>query len=274
MIENRLRWIAPRAAEIHFTYSAAGQSIDPVRHDGISHTTGRRPTDRQDGLPSSAMTRLGSPPIRPTAKEMRLFERHSRLLALSLAVVLAGVVVNAGERRPSSSPYPTGMRYCPAPWSDNSDFFDTHYGIDAKTGQMIAYKGNVHPDEINNPPGTGEKVLYVSPPISVENRYVPPGSVQSLPSQPVAYPQQQAVRQPTAVSAVTAQSGYQGYYQTQPRVQPAPAPTQGQALAQLSRTPQPQKATPIQTRGQTNQGSQKQPWWKALGQVGKPHNAR
>ncbi len=80
------------------------------------------------------------------------------------------------------SPYycPPGAKFCPAPGTDNTVFLDTHFGMDAKTGQVTAYTGTVHPNDVTNPPMTGEQVLYVAPPISVENRYVPyPGAPQT-----------------------------------------------------------------------------------------------
>lgn len=108
-------------------------------------------------------------------KENRLTESHFPSWALPLLAFL--LLTGAASAAQKASPYPQGMRYCPAPWCDNSDFLDTHFGMDAKTGKVYAYKGSVHPDEIANPPGGGEVVLYSAPPISVENKYVPPSQV-------------------------------------------------------------------------------------------------
>ncbi|MDR3078309.1 MAG: tetratricopeptide repeat protein, partial [Planctomycetota bacterium] len=68
---------------------------------------------------------------------------------------------------------PPGAKFCPVPGTDNRIFLDTHFGLDAGTGEVRAYPGTVHPFEGANQPGGEETVLYSSPAPSVENRFVP-----------------------------------------------------------------------------------------------------
>jgi tetratricopeptide (TPR) repeat protein len=82
-------------------------------------------------------------------------------------------ILAAADPAPAAAYCPPGAKYCPAPGADNSIYLDTHFGLDAQTNEIRAYRGTVHPDEIPNPRPAGETVLYAAPPLSVENRFVP-----------------------------------------------------------------------------------------------------
>lgn len=196
--------------------------------------------------------------------------------------------------------FQAGMRYCPAPWGDNREFLDTHYGVDAKTGEMKKYSGSVHPDEVGDSTQSKEVLLYVAPSINAESRYVPPeqafGRSQApapasrapqqtyqAPRQP-SYPQnQQAYRQPQA-PRVQAQPAYpqqqyhvnaqqnrqyavqapQAWY---PQQQQQIAPQQSQAVrsAPVMAPQQPSNQSASRdARQPKQQKSGKRPWWKAV----------
>lgn len=158
--------------------------------------------------------------------------------------------------------FQAGMRYCPAPWGDNREFLDSHYGVDAKTGELRKYTGTVHPDEIGDLSQSEEVLLYVAPNISAESRYVPPeqafgrghvpvsrDSRQAYATQPPAYPQQrQAPRQPRTSRVQPQSSGQARQYQQR---------RQQQYVAQA-----PQSHAQRQPKQQKSGG--KLPWWKAL----------
>lgn len=122
----------------------------------------------------------------------RLQRRNCMRLAFSVAFILAAQAALFHQFVFSAEPFdinslPAGTRYCPAPGADNTPFMTAHFGIDAETGKITKYEGTVHPDETPLPPEFSEEiVLYVSPPISVENIQVPyPGT--SAPVPPPAY---------------------------------------------------------------------------------------
>ena len=127
--------------------------------------------------------------------------RKNGTLILALSGIVLGHasgLVFSGETAGSGQYYcPPGAKFCPAPGADNTVYLDTHFGVDAKTGQMTAYKGTAHPDEALNPNlTTEEQVLFTSPPISVENRYVPyPGSPQTNMAATTTYAAQPAQAQ-------------------------------------------------------------------------------
>ncbi|MCC8180616.1 MAG: tetratricopeptide repeat protein, partial [Planctomycetes bacterium] len=129
---------------------------------------------------------------------------------------------------------PPGAKFCPAPGSDNVTFLDTHFGVDARTGQMTAYTGTQHPTEVRDRIQTNETVVYTAPQISVENRFVPPEQVAQrrnvqpqpvyiAPAQPVAYQPQTIQPQP-----------YQSYQTQHAQIQPVAyqAPVQAAAYEQ------------------------------------------
>lgn len=107
---------------------------------------------------------------------------------LGIAVVfifsLSFPVTNAGEQPfPDLSSLPVGFKFCPAPGADNTDFNCSYYAIDAQTGQLSRYVDG-QPRQDLGPVDTEEKLLFVAPPVNVENRYVPyPGAA---PQQPPA----------------------------------------------------------------------------------------
>lgn len=83
---------------------------------------------------------------------------------------------------PNVSRLPVGFKYCPAPGADNRDFNSSYYAVDARTGEMSRYVDGAPRAEPYGPVDSEEKVLWVSPPISVENRYVPyPGAAPQEP---------------------------------------------------------------------------------------------
>lgn len=116
---------------------------------------------------------------------------RSTLAGLSAFVVLSVFVggTAAGGEVVDVNSLNYGMRYCAAPGCDNQEFIDTHFGVDAKTGKMTKYVGGDHPYQEDVPANAQEVVLFTSPPISVENRYVPPSVAFAAPSPtPVAAP--------------------------------------------------------------------------------------
>ncbi len=163
---------------------------------------------------------------------------------------------------------PPGAKYCPVPGRDNTVYLDTHFGMDAATGEIKAYKGTVHPDEVVNNLTTQEEQLYVSPPINVANRYVPyPGSQDNAGS-PALYPapasQPQPVYQNTYLAAANSNYGSPAPVYSAP-IQPQPY----QAAPQLA------AAAPIRKSEVANQQSSRSresaqplandnkiPWWK------------
>lgn len=125
---------------------------------------------------------------------------------------------------PALSRLPVGFKYCPAPGADNRDFNSSYYATDARTGQTTRYVDGAPRAEPYGPVDTEEKVLWVSPPISVENRYVP---------YPGAAPQE-----------------------------PPPAFREGHAR-NLHAAAQPDRRSRQDAKGGAESGA-KQPWWKKV----------
>lgn len=165
--------------------------------------------------------------------------RFPALFALLLPVMFHSSVF-AGQP-PDLSSLPAGFRYCPAPWADNSEFNSSYFAVDARTGVMSRYVDGAPREELNAPVDETERVLYVSPPINVENRYVPPQHLANNPP-------------------------YPGFQQRQP-MQPAHGPNFGEPMRyRQPQQPQPDPAyahTPPPQRPRQEQG-QKQPWWKRV----------
>lgn len=111
----------------------------------------------------------------------------ARQLYFLFAVLFAANASGLAGQAPDLNSLPAGTRYCPAPGADNGAFMTAHFGVDAKTGEVRKYTGTVHPDEVEYEPSNEEVVLFVAPPISVENREVPWPT--SMP-RPAAAPQQ------------------------------------------------------------------------------------
>lgn len=145
--------------------------------------TARVGASRRTALPSSSEITTGLSPAR-SAYVRRMPVRRSVFGAASAAFLFAacfGIAAFAGEL-PNVSSLPTGFRYCPAPGADNRDFNGSYYAVDARTGEMTRYMDGAPREEPFGPVDTEEKVLFVAPPISVENRYVPyPGAAPQEP---------------------------------------------------------------------------------------------
>lgn len=115
-----------------------------------------------------------------------LIVTRNLLLLFALVPASANILWAASPAQTAQSgnpgdPYycPPGAKFCPVPGRDNTVYLDTHFGMDAATGEIRAYRGTVHPDEVVNNLTVREETLYASPPISVENRQVPwPGGAQ------------------------------------------------------------------------------------------------
>ncbi|MDR3211689.1 MAG: tetratricopeptide repeat protein [Planctomycetota bacterium] len=78
---------------------------------------------------------------------------------------------------------PPGAKFCPVPGRDNTHFIDTHFGLDASTGEVRRYEGTVHPEVANNL-SSREEVIYTAPSITVQsmaNREVPYPGANPLP---------------------------------------------------------------------------------------------
>lgn len=171
-----------------------------------------------------------------------------------LGVYFSGTAVAAQSR--NANPQEAGVRYCPAPWCDNSEFINTHFGVDAKTGKVTKYSGTVHPDETGDVSGAGEQVLYSAPPPQVANRYVPPAN--SAAAQP--YPSSPAVSRsvPTAAGASRSRPGAATPY-TRMNSSPQPRGRQAESGAVQATT------VPSANSGQGQKKTQgKLPWWKAI----------
>lgn len=126
---------------------------------------------------------------------------------------------------------PAGTRFCPAPGADNSEFMQSYFSIDARTGRMTRHDPDSGPVGVTPEPVAKEEVLFVSPPISVENVYVPP------PGGPARPPRTRAtgvLRQPAPQR--------QAYRPAPQRQQPRPQ----QYVARPQAYPQPQvQAQPV-----------------------------
>lgn len=167
------------------------------------------------------------------AKENLL--RAMRKAGLAFAVALSAcALVRAGQPVDANS-LPAGTRYCPAPWADNSEFMSSYFSVDARTGQMTRHDANSGPVGMTPEPPAEEEVLFVSPPISVENIYVPPPGGPAVPPRTRAtgvfrqpQPPRQARMRPPPAAARPRQ------YVPQPRQTYQPHPKR-----QYSQTPPP-----------------------------------
>lgn len=149
----------------------------------------------------------------------------------------------------SSGGLEPGLKYCPAPWGDNAEFIDTHFGVDAKTGKVTKYTGTVHPDETGDFSSPGEQVLYVAPPVNVENRFVPPPGWEGPP--PAAPQRQRVARQPARAR------------NNQYRQVPAPSRSTTEVASDRVRERRAEPAAP-RVSDTSRSGSKKQPWWRAI----------
>jgi hypothetical protein len=160
-----------------------------------------------------------------------------RNAGLLCAAVLTVCATTARAGQPVNiQTLPDGARYCPAPWADNSEFMSSYFSVDARTGQMTRHDANSGPVGMTPEPEAKEEVLFVSPPISVENIYVPPPGGPALPpqtratgvfrqprQQQRAYPRpQQQYRQ--APNPVALQPYPQAQYPQYPRQRQQPYP--------------------------------------------------
>ncbi|MCC8180925.1 MAG: hypothetical protein LIP23_08465 [Planctomycetes bacterium] len=197
--------------------------------------------------------------------------RKITIPALAATALFAVTVFGTTAIAAQSNGLEDGMRYCPAPWCDNSEFLDTHFGIDAKTGQMTKYTGTVHPDEIYGTNGPGEQVLFVAPPVDVQNRFVPPsvafqnqGLRQPAPAQPLW---NQPSSQPVTAYAQPSQQvqQFQQPYQApqvqspQPPVQVYQPATQSQEIVLYQPQPYQQQLPQQQFHQQVQPQSYQQP---------------
>ncbi len=188
------------------------------------------------------------------------------LFALAVSVAISGQFVRAQEV--FMNPRSPGVKYCPVPGRNNSEFIDTHFGIDAKTGQLTKYTGTVHPDETGMAESSGEQVLYVAPPVSVENRYVPPaGSTSRTPPETYGRPLAAAPAVSRSRPAPPAPSRTYSPQQTR-SAQQQPARVQQSAPARSSNVaydqPQAKQQPAIPPARQNGQVNGKRPWWKAI----------
>lgn len=107
-------------------------------------------------------------------------------ISLLVAVfALAAVPARSGEANVDIYDLNFGMRYCAAPWCDNEEFINTHFGIDAQTGKVMKYVGDAPPVEVGHiGDGGDEEILFATPP-TPDNRYAPPTAGYA----PAPYPQ-------------------------------------------------------------------------------------
>lgn len=182
-------------------------------------------------------------------------------LAFAAVALVGAAAAHAGQPININS-LPAGTRFCPAPGADNTEFMSSYFSIDARTGQMTRHDANSGPVGVTPEPIAQEEVLFVSPPISVENVYVPPPGGSAVPPQTHAtgvyrqpqrpqqprqmqqrplrqqpYPQQQAQR-PQPMQPQYRQPQYPVYAQTQPYPQ-YPQPQYAHPYPQQRAYPQP-----------------------------------
>lgn len=215
---------------------------------------------------------------------------HAGMSALAvLSVFFAGAAAGGEVVDVNSLNY--GMRYCPAPWCDNKEFIDTHFGIDAKTGKVTKYVGGDHPYQEDVTTDGQEVVLYTSPPISVENRYVPPAASVAMPpsyapapgpSYAPAYIPAPAYNPAPAYAPTPAYVPAPSYASAPAYPPPAYAPASGSAYASrpaYARTnpagtgqnrpgASPARVAPARKHPETRETAAKsdarKPWWKAI----------
>ncbi len=196
-----------------------------------------------------------------------------KLLFLATWIVVGGTIAIAANAMPvqqstnPNDPYycPPGAKYCPVPGRDNTHFLDTHFGVDAATGQVTRYEGNVHPDEVANSLSTKEEVILTMPTISVENRYnpnpaspLPPQTVQPVygqPQNPAQYAQPVYQQQPQQYSP------YQPNPQQQQQTRVATRQGVSPARIKTSEVADQQVVRQIDTKNSTGE-DKRVPWWK------------
>ncbi|MDR1611228.1 MAG: tetratricopeptide repeat protein [Planctomycetota bacterium] len=163
----------------------------------------------------------------------------------------AAAPASAARAASPGDPYycPPGAKFCPVPGRDNTLFLDTHFGMDAATGEIKAYQGTVHPDETADNLTLREETLYRSPPISVENRQVPWPDAETYAAYPAPPPQT-----PASSFRTPARSA----------VQPVPQP-RGRQFVQTSEVANRQTSrpsAPVATAPSEPESKNGIPWWK------------
>lgn len=159
------------------------------------------------------------------------------------AVMLAAAGARAGQQLDINSLTP-GVKFCPAPGANNSEFMQSYFSVDARTGQMTRHDAGSPGVSIDLEPPAEEQVLFVSPPISVENVYVPPPGGSPVPPRTMATGVMRQPRRAAPVAQPPRARQYppvQQYPQTrQPVRQPAPAyaPQQYAPVQQYPQQPQ------------------------------------
>ncbi len=113
-------------------------------------------------------------------------------LAIGSTIYAAETVIPTfGEGLPQIPNIP-GLRYCAAPNCDNSAFENTHFGIDNKTGKILAFAADGGAMEIDNSHlDAKEEVLLVIPNdenANYENKFVPPEIAFGSTPTPIAAP--------------------------------------------------------------------------------------
>ncbi len=186
------------------------------------------------------------------------------LVACAFALIAQPGIAGEWSSQPVASasvPYcPPGSKFCPAPGAAPESVIpiDTHFGMDASTGQVTAYKGGVHPNDVANPPMTGEKVIYVSPPINVENRYVPyPGAPQTNMVASTSYYADPMTTNPYAGMDQLAMPQSPSPRQVQARPAPAAQPRNDARVQSEVANKQTDRAVT-----ESHAGGDKIPWWK------------
>lgn len=167
---------------------------------------------------------------------------------------------------------PPGAKFCPAPGANNTAFLDTHFGIDAQTGQVSAFNGSTNHLPPNDRIATAESVILVAPNVSPENRYVPPevafgpsAARPAYPAQPVYAPQ--PAYQPPVQNVAT--QSYQQIQYSAPQPQPYQAQVyQGYPKQAVGTPTRHIEATSEVANQQASRpkaktaNNDKVPWWK------------
>ncbi len=166
------------------------------------------------------------------------------MFAVMPAVMLIATGALAGQPIDINS-LPSGARFCPAPWADNSEFMSSYFSIDARTGQMTRHDPGSGPVGVTPEPIAREEVLFVSPPISVENVYVPPPGGPAVPPRTGATGTVQPSRRPQPPQAY--QPAPQPYRQPQ---RPVPVQPQRPVAPQPPQYPQYPQPYPPQAYAQ------------------------
>ncbi len=167
--------------------------------------------------------------------------REMRKAGPAFAVVMLAVTFALAGQPIDINSLPAGARFCPAPWADNNEFMSSYFSIDAQTGRMTRHDPGSGPVGMTPEPVAREEVLFVSPPISVENVYVPPPGGPAVPPRTRATGTVQQSRQPPpqAYSPMPQQ-----YRQPPPQQRPVPVQRPQQVYPQYTQYPQPQPYPP------------------------------